>query len=313
MELLKNTKIIDYFRRPSAAHAVLIEGASGSGKLTVARHAAAALVCVSEYPPCLNCSFCGRIMAGEFPDVSELIERDPSRNIPVDSIRELIYDANIVPGESERRIFIIGDFERIPVYAQNALLKILEEPPKNVYFILLAQSKASVLSTILSRTVHFKTELLDKDTIIDHLLPLYPEKEDDIKRAAALSDGALGRAMEYLEDSSMLEPYRIAKDYITAVSSGKSLTALSAILPPLKTKRESLPSLARALCDTIRDVMAIKSGLQARYTQLSDSVKFIDDTRLARALEIINEISRDYRNTNIASALTRLNMTFTAK
>lgn len=131
-------------------HAYLIVS---SGLLTAREYAtslAAALICESpsaENGACGLCSACKKTSFGSHPDIFMLGQG----SVSVNDIRDLREKAHLAPNEGERKIFILENIGAFNVQSQNALLKILEEPPKNVFFILTATSKNTVLPTVLSR------------------------------------------------------------------------------------------------------------------------------------------------------------------
>ena len=134
-------------------HAMLIEGASEKTGDSLALYIASATICDDQNAPCGSCSNCHLAEIGSHPDVTTVAPLEGKKNLSVDQIRELRADAFVKPHSASHRIFIIRDAHRMNPQAQNALLKVLEEPPKNVVFILLAPSKTMLLDTIISRCV----------------------------------------------------------------------------------------------------------------------------------------------------------------
>lgn len=133
-------------------HGVLIECENQDVGENFARFTACCLVCQGEEKPCGVCPACRKYENGGHPDV---IETDgitgKSKNFTVDSIREIRSNAFVIPNESDKKIYILKNAHNMNEQAQNALLKILEEPPSYVYFILVSASKSAMLETILSR------------------------------------------------------------------------------------------------------------------------------------------------------------------
>ncbi len=142
------------------AHAVLISGEEGVGKKTLADLMAAALLCRGEgIRPCGKCPSCIQAAAGEHPDLVRIrlgvpLSGESGKNratIPVDDIREMERIAGVHPFEGDNRVIIIQDAEKMTPAAQNALLKILEEPPEGNWFILICTHREALLPTIISR------------------------------------------------------------------------------------------------------------------------------------------------------------------
>lgn len=134
-------------------HAIMIEGEDSTNVLALANYIAAAAVCDGDNPPCDSCSNCHLAQVGSHPDISHISALDGKKFLSVAQIRELRADAFVRAHQASHRVFIIEDANRMNEQAQNALLKVLEEPPKNVIFILLVPSKTMLLDTIISRCV----------------------------------------------------------------------------------------------------------------------------------------------------------------
>lgn len=152
--------LIDAGRFP---HAVVIEGAEGLGKKTLARLLATALVCHGEEKPCMECTQCHKAMEKLHPDIFEYSAAGGANSFHVDVIRDVIKDAYVQPNEAEYKVYILGNADCMSISAQNALLKVLEEPPKYVVFILTARSKSMLLETVLSRSVVVTLEGVNAD------------------------------------------------------------------------------------------------------------------------------------------------------
>ena len=134
-------------------HAIMIEGENATANLELARYIAAAAVCDNDNAPCCVCQNCHLAQINSHPDVAAITPLDGKKFLSVDQIRELRAEAFVKPHQAANRIFIIEDASRMNPQAQNALLKVLEEPPKNVIFILIVPSKTMLLDTIVSRCV----------------------------------------------------------------------------------------------------------------------------------------------------------------
>ncbi len=145
-------------------HAIMIEGESDSANLELALYIASAAVCSGDNAPCGVCKDCHLADVGTHPDITRVSALDGKKFLSVAQIRELRANAFVKAHQASHRVFIIEDAHRMNEQAQNALLKVLEEPPASVVFILLVQSKTMLLDTIISRCV---------------LLSLLAEKSDD--------------------------------------------------------------------------------------------------------------------------------------
>ena len=136
------------------AHAYLFTGPRGTGKTTCSRILAMAVNCLSprDGNPCLECELCRGLEQGSILDVVEI---DAASNNGVDSIRQLRDEAGYTPAQCRYRVYIIDEIHMLSPGAFNALLKIMEEPPPHVKFILATTEAHKVPATILSRCQRF--------------------------------------------------------------------------------------------------------------------------------------------------------------
>ena len=185
------------------SHAYLFTGTRGTGKTTCAKILAKAVNCENpqDGDPCNACPACLGIESGAFLDVTEL---DAASNNGVDSVRALRDEAIYSPAQVKKRVYIIDEVHMLSVAAFNALLKILEEPPEHLMFILATTELHKVLPTILSRCQRFAfRRILPRD--IEARLDYVAKQEgidlrsDGAELLARLSDGALRDALSLLD------------------------------------------------------------------------------------------------------------------
>ena len=134
-------------------HAVILEG-GGENALKLAAYLSAFAVCAAEKKPCGECKGCVNALNKTHADI-KYVSPDSSRKsktLSIDQLRELSKDTYILPNDSDSKVYIFENADSVfSEIAQNAFLKLLEEPPAGVYFILLCQSAKSLLPTIISR------------------------------------------------------------------------------------------------------------------------------------------------------------------
>lgn len=133
-------------------HALIISGGNADKRLEYATDTACRLLCDSDSKkPCFNCVPCRKVKNFNHPDVIYPEPEKGAKTISVDTVRKMRDDAYVIPNESDCKIYIVKDAELMTPYSQNALLKVLEEPPLYAYFFILVQSKTALLGTVLSR------------------------------------------------------------------------------------------------------------------------------------------------------------------
>lgn len=135
------------------SHALIFEGASSQIRLSAAKETAKAILCKDNNKPCNSCSSCHKVSIGAHPDLH--ITDKQGALIKVDDIRDIKEKAKVYPNDGDKSVYIICDAQNMNPQAQNALLKIFEEPAKHVAFILTCPSKSSLLDTIISRATAY--------------------------------------------------------------------------------------------------------------------------------------------------------------
>ena len=188
------------------SHAYLFTGTRGTGKTTCAKILAKAVNCENpqDGDPCNACPACLGIESGAFLDVTEL---DAASNNGVDSVRALRDEAIYSPAQVKKRVYIIDEVHMLSTAAFNALLKILEEPPEHLMFILATTELHKVLPTILSRCQRFAFRRIlprDIEARLDYVAKAegIDLKPDGAELLARLSDGALRDALSLLDQCS---------------------------------------------------------------------------------------------------------------
>ena len=143
--------LISDLRKGRLSHAILLDGGTQADRLALAQYAAKALVCSGAEQPCGVCSHCRKADANAHPDIFVFSGGASVGSFKVDTVREIRSMASVMPNEAARKVFILENAESMAAGAQNALLKVLEEPPRFVTFVLTCASELQLLETIRSR------------------------------------------------------------------------------------------------------------------------------------------------------------------
>jgi DNA polymerase-3 subunit gamma/tau len=269
------TALTNAINNHTIAPAYLFTGPRGTGKTSTARILAKSLNCLeSQQPtptPCGHCQSCRSIDKGSSLDVSEI---DAASHNGVDDARQLIEYSNFAPAMSRYRIFILDEVHCLSNQAFNALLKVIEEPPPRVAFILCTTEAHKVLPTITSRCITFNFKALSGQAIIDHLQSIAEAESIDITEEALTAiartvNGGLRDALQLLSQLSLLNERTITPDEVLEVCGGVAPGELTNLLICL-TSGETIEVLktARSLIDSGKTPQLILSSLLACYRDL---------------------------------------------
>jgi DNA polymerase-3 subunit gamma/tau len=258
------------------SHAYLFTGTRGTGKTTCAKILAKAVNC--EHPvngnPCNACASCLGIESGGFLDVLEL---DAASNNGVDQVRALRDEAVYAPANVRKRVYIIDEVHMLSTAAFNALLKILEEPPEHLMFILATTELNKVPATILSRCQRFSFRRITPSDIAARLTYVAEQERIDLSPDGAellsrLADGALRDALSLLDQcaaaggtidaAAVLDMLGLAGNMQTAalmdaILSGDAPKALS-VLDGLYRSGRDMGSVLSSLSALARDLLIMK-------------------------------------------------------
>lgn len=203
------------------AHAYLFCGTRGTGKTSTAKVFAKALNCLNlqDGEPCNECEMCKKINEGLSMDVTEL---DAASNNGVDKIRDIIDDVQYPPQESRYKVYIMDEVHMLSQGAVNAFLKTLEEPPKNVVFILATTDPQKLPITILSRCQRFDFKRISLSDITKLERKIVDSKgvfadDNSLKLIARVADGAMRDSLSILDQAISMGDGKVTYDSIVSM------------------------------------------------------------------------------------------------
>ena len=309
-------------------HALLIGGPSGSGKSTYALEIAAAINCENKSNtylplPCRECNNCRRIFSGSFPDIKILSKPKDKASLGVEAVKDFREDMFLSATEADYKIYVIDDAETMTAEAQNALLKILEEPPARVIIILLARECDRILTTIKSRVQYIPMARFSDEELKQHTLNKLPEARQlyssDPERFAGIiisADGRLGRAAELFDSKRAEESLEAREDALRIIRSvgGRALYSdIYRAMSLLPTKRNELSSALELLILAVRDLIVVKYGNDSRllfFTSRESAAQTAKNMSTKRLLSIYDAISEAhdlcYKNANVNNLIASL-------
>lgn len=241
-------------------HALIFDGADGSGKKTAAKLTAAAL----------EPEFSDKILRMISPDVTLHMPEDGKKSIGVALIRLIREAAYVTPQELSVRVFIIADAQLMTVEAQNALLKILEEPPGGVYFFLLCSNASALLATVRSRAPVLRMQTFSDEQLSEYMIShdenarkLFERDKETFDSLIRVSEGTIGGAMKRFgsnaPDSRKLR--NKTDELINILADGKKADIILFFLTA-GFSRDELDELMLLLSLAVRDMLTVKYGIE---------------------------------------------------
>ena len=284
-------------RRQRSSHFYLISGPQGSGKKTLARLLSAAVMCTGREKPCGSCPACRKVLAGVHPD--QITVTDPEhKNVAVKIIRQVREEMFIRPNEGDKKIYVFP--QSLGIEGQNALLKILEEPPAYGVFILLSDNPEQLLPTVRSRCVELKLQPLDRKTLAAALRREFPQASAEaVEAATTYSGGYLGQARQLLGDGPQVS--RQSEDFAHALAHGDRLLLTQTLVPMEKWKRDQLIPQLQQWLEITEGAMICRTGMPALSPLSSELAAHRSAAELQNAALALKK-AQEYAQSNVSAA-----------
>ena len=275
------------------SHAYILSGPVGSGRRTLATILAAAMECTAgSSRPCGVCAQCRKVFSGTHPDVIT-VDDDKHKGVSVEVVRQARSDVFIRPNEGRRKVYFFPRAADMNAAGQNALLKVIEEPPSYAAFLLLTDGAQKLLPTIRSRSVELQLAPLPKAVCLARLRQDFRNETDAALEAAFLrSGGYYGQAKALLSDGCRWLPQTVRFAEVYAERNALGLCEL--LVPMERLGREQLQGILTEWLTLLSDALSVRAGAPpaseeaSRIGQSRTGAELLDSVRhLQKALALL--------------------------
>ncbi len=296
-EALKE-KLAPCFAHNRLSHSYLLTGPEGSGKHTLATILAAAMECTGSARPCGKCPQCRKVFAGVHPDVIT-VDDTAHKTVTVGVVRAARQDLYIRPNEGRRKVYLYPRAKDLGPAGENALLKVMEEPPEYGAYLLLAETPQQLLPTIRSRCVNLQLSPLGQDVCVRALKEKFPQASSAACQAAwAASGGFLGQAISIFQQGAVLLPQSLT--FAQAYAAGDSLGLTKLLVSMEKLKRDALEALLRQWQLLLAAALQAQAGMPCPYPEAGAIAQRRAGAELLQAVQHLDRAQR-LCQTNVAT------------
>ncbi len=299
--LLGNHRLKENLRaslaRGRMSHFYLISGPEGSGKKTLSRLLAASLLCKGAENPCLQCPACRKVLANTHPDVISVTDPE-HKTVAVKIVRQVRDDMFVKPNEGDRKIYLFP--QELGIEGQNALLKVLEEPPSYGVAILITDNPEKILTTVRSRCTELRLQSLSQGELLTALRSEFPDAEESLLQGAvARSGGYLGQAKALLSDGGGISPQ--VEGFVDGFCKKNMLKLLNTLTPMGQWSREKLLQELSLWLALLQQALSCRSGMQATSPLVKSLATACSSKELFQAIGHLQK-AVEYTQGNVSGA-----------
>ncbi len=276
-------------------HAIVLQGDRGTGKRTLAKWLAQALVCRQPNAPCGVCASCIRAKAGSHPDIRVEEGSGATRSLTVNTIKDIIADAYKMPEEADVQVYLLFIENKIGEAAQNKLLKLIEEPPARTAFIFTCQSAEVLLPTIRSRTQIFTLKAPAPQQAADFLAEHRGVPREKASALAELCGGNIGQMLEELESGNAAAVRHIADEVLQKLTA-RAEQEIFAVTAPLIKDRKLFADVLEQLYALLRQAVLVKNGCAGLVQPEKQPLQRLTAKKLMTLMELTGEYRRKIEN-----------------
>lgn len=249
------------------AHAYAFVGPEGVGKATMAKAFAQVLLCADgrSDDACGRCRMCHQFERAMHPDFHWVSPAGGA--VRIEQVRALRQSLSLRAFEAMRKVAVIDQADLLTDQAQNALLKLLEEPPEGAVLIIVTSNEGALLSTVRSRCQIVRFKGLPKDVIIDQLKQI-GIPEDRAALVAGLTEGRLAEALSVVEDNIVDKRDRVAEWMHELILGPYPLRSVITIAGQLERDKDQAEDFLKLVCIWLRDLLAVVEGIPQTIANL---------------------------------------------
>ena len=276
------------------SHAYIFGGEDGSGKKMLASLFAMGLLCkirTEDGSPCMVCPSCKKALGGNHPDILYVTHSKPA-SIGVDDVREQLVDTiDIRPYESEYKIYIIDEAEKLTPSAQNAILKTIEEPPEYAVILLLSDNPDALLPTVRSRCVILNLKPVNDTDVRDYLIQNMHIPDYQAEIEASYAQGNIGRAIRAAESPEFIQ---IVQGAVRLMKSSQNMDTAEMIeaMKFMSADKQNIYEYLDIFGMWFRDVLMFKATREVDNLVFKDEINYVRQRASTSSYEGLETIQK---------------------